>query len=105
MLCALVQEGGSAFQCSMWNELVGGMKLNVDLAVSPPIYSLILLPNNTQCACERAYHGGTPGCLEWVCMDDIAKSRCCCIMKQCLELLEAQRAQKAPRGSGSYESF
>src|SRR5258708_36504868 len=28
-----------------------------------------------------------------------------CIRKQCLELLEAQRAQKAPRGSGSYEGF
>ena len=28
-----------------------------------------------------------------------------CIRKWCLELLEAQRAQKAPRGSGSYESF
>src|SRR5260221_10229446 len=27
------------------------------------------------------------------------------IRKQCLELLEAQRAQKAPRGSGSYEGF
>jgi len=27
------------------------------------------------------------------------------IRKRCLELLEAQRAQKAPRGSGSYEGF
>src|SRR5258705_175057 len=27
------------------------------------------------------------------------------IRKQCLELLEAQRAQKAPGGSGSYEGF
>ena len=28
-----------------------------------------------------------------------------CIRKRCLELLEAQRAQKAPRGPGSYEGF
>ena len=40
--------------------------------------------------------------------DGIATWSCRCkanIRKQCLELLEAQRAQKAPRGSGSYESF
>ncbi len=33
--CVVVQGGGGAFQCSTWDESVGGMKLNVDLAVSP----------------------------------------------------------------------
>src|SRR5260221_7645166 len=47
----------------------------MNLTVSPPIYSLILLPYITQCACERTCHGGNPGCLEWVCTDDVAKSR------------------------------
>ncbi len=46
---------------SMWNEVVGGMKLSVDTAVSPPFCSLILLPYITQCACERTYHGVPQG--------------------------------------------
>src|SRR5258708_31700407 len=46
----------------------------MNLTVSPPIYSLILLPYITQCACERTCHGGNPGCLEWVCTDDVAKN-------------------------------
>src|SRR5258708_35685971 len=53
----------------------GWYETQCDLAVSPPIYSLILLPYITQCACERTCHGSTLGCLEWVCMDNIAKSR------------------------------
>jgi len=43
--------GRCVIQCSIWNKSVGGMKLIMDLAVSPPYYSLILLPYNTQCAC------------------------------------------------------
>ena len=47
--------------CSMWNKAVGGMKLSVDLAVSPPFCSLILLLYITQCACERTYYGVPQG--------------------------------------------
>ncbi len=64
-------------QCSIWNELVGGMKLIVNLAVSPPYYSLILLPYITQCTCERTCPGSTLGCLELVCMDDVTKNGGC----------------------------
>ena len=63
-------------QCSTWNEVVGGMKLS-ELSGFPPIYSLILPPSNTQCACERACHGSTPGHLECMCMDNVAKNGCC----------------------------
>ncbi len=71
--CAVVQGGGCVVQCNIWNEVVGGMKLS-ELSSFPPIYSLILLPYITQCACGRTCHGGNPGCPEWVCMDNIAKN-------------------------------
>src|SRR5258707_13154852 len=59
-------------------ERVGGWyETHYELSGFPPYYSLILLPYNTQCACERACHGSTLGCPEWVCMDDIAKNGCC----------------------------
>src|SRR5260221_10911895 len=52
----------------------GWYETHCDLAVSPPIYSLILLPYITQCACERTYHGSILGCPEWVCTDNVAKN-------------------------------
>ena len=88
VLCAVVWGGGCVILCSMWNKVVGGMKLSVDLAVSPPFCSLILLPYITQCACERTYHGGTPGCLEWVCTDNVAKSGGCQKRKKVPEKLD-----------------
>src|SRR5258708_11185491 len=70
--CAVVQGGRCVVQCSIWNGMVGGMKLCELGSFSPN-----LLSNPTtlyQCACERTCHGGNPGCPEWVCMDDIAKN-------------------------------
>src|SRR5260221_14203864 len=70
---AVVQGGRCVVQCNIWNEVVGSMKLS-ELSSFPPN----LLSNPTTLyhpgACERTCHGGDPGCLEWVCMDDIAKN-------------------------------
>ena len=64
----------------------------------PPNYSLTLLPNINQCACERTYHRVTLGHLEWVCMDDIAKTGSCQKRKTMQELQQYRWLVYADQG-------